>query len=133
MSLLRTHELVVIGGGPAGLSAAIYATRAGLTPVVIESGSFGGQISTTDELDNYPGLDNVGGVELGERMRAHAERLGAEFSYDAIESIELDARTATFRLQGEESYEASAVVYAAGASPRKVGFVGENAYLGRGV
>lgn len=133
MSLLRTHELVVIGGGPAGLSAAIYATRAGLTPVVIESGSFGGQISTTEELDNYPGLDNVGGVELGERMRAHAERLGAEFSYDAIKSIELDAGTATFRLQGEESYEASAVVYAAGASPRKAGFVGENAYLGRGV
>lgn len=133
MSLLRTHELVVIGGGPAGLSAAIYATRAGFTPVVIESGSFGGQISTTDELDNYPGLDNVGGVELGERMRAHAERLGAEFSYDAIKSIEFDAGTATFRLQGEESYEASAVVYAAGASPRKAGFVGENAYLGRGV
>lgn len=133
MSLLRTHELVVIGGGPAGLSAAIYATRAGLTPVVIESDSFGGQISTTDELDNYPGLDNVGGVELGERMRAHAERLGTEFSYDAINSIELDAGTATFRLHGEESYEASAVVYAAGASPRKVGFVGENAYLGRGV
>lgn len=133
MSLLRTHELVVIGGGPAGLSAAIYATRAGLTPVVIESGSFGGQISTTDELDNYPGLDNVGGVELGERMRAHAERLGAEFSYDAIKSIELDAGTTTFRLQGEESYEASSVVYAAGASPRKAGFVGENAYLGRGV
>ena len=133
MTRRHAHEPLIVGGGPAGLTAAIYATRAGLSPLVIEPASFGGQISSPDIVDNYPGIDAIGGMELGERMRAQAERLGTDFSYDSIGSIEYDPVSKTFHLHGDEDYEASSVIYAAGASPRKAGFAGEDEFLGRGV
>lgn len=133
MSIQHRHDLVILGGGPAGLSAAIYATRAGITPLVIERESFGGQIVSTDEVDNYPGLVSVSGSELGERLRSHAEHLGAQFVYDDVESIARAGDTGEFILRGSEEVHCSSLIYAAGAAPRRAGFAGEQEFLGRGV
>lgn len=128
----HSHDLIILGGGPAGLSASIYATRAGLDALTIEQGAFGGQISTTDAIDNYPGIEDVSGAELGERMRAHAENLGGIFAYDTIEAIEKVPQG--FLLRGYDGeYASRALIYAAGASPRPAGFEGEEKFRGRGV
>ena len=128
-----THDLLIIGGGPAGLSAAIYATRAGLDSLTIEQGAFGGQITTTDEVDNYPGIEGVNGGELGTRLQEHAEHLGAAFAYDTIEDVTRN-EDGTFTASGYDgTYTAKTLIYAAGATPRKAGFAGEDEFRGRGV
>lgn len=127
------NDLVIIGAGPAGLTAAIYASRAGLDAVVLEQGAWGGQIATTPEVDNYPGLNDISGSELGERMHAHAEQLGARFDYDVVSSVAVDA-DGLFTVTGDETTRTCrSVIYAAGATPRKAGFEGEDAFRGRGV
>lgn len=134
MSDARTNDVIIVGGGPAGLAAAIYARRAGLSPLVVEASAFGGQIATTDDVDNYPGLELVSGPELGERLRSHAEHLGADFSFDLISAIRRDEQTRLFSLQGDErSYACRSVIYAAGARQRQAGFAGEERFRGRGV
>lgn len=126
------HDLLILGGGAAGLSASIYATRAGLDSLTIEQGAFGGQITTTDEVDNYPGIENVTGGELGMKFQEHAEHLGSQFAYDTIESV--SATDDGFLLKGDEgSYLGKALIYAAGATPRHAGFDGEEEFRGRGV
>lgn len=128
-----THDLLIIGGGPAGLSATIYATRAGLDSLTIEQGAFGGQITTTDEVDNYPGIEGVNGGELGTRLQEHAEHLGAAFAYDTIEDVTRN-EDGTFTASGYDgTYTAKTLIYAAGATPRKAGFAGEDEFRGRGV
>lgn len=127
-------DLAIIGSGPAGLSAAVYGTRAGLETLVVTDGSVGGQIATTDVVDNYPGIENVGGLELGQRMWDHAEHLGARFVFDRIGAISRDDFDGVFTLSGDDgAYEARTVIYAAGATPRRAGFAGEDEYRGRGV
>lgn len=134
MSSTTTHDLIILGGGPAGLTAAIYASRAGVDALTIEQGAFGGQISTTDEVDNYPGLNGINGAELGTKFQEHAEQLGAQFAYDTITSLTKDEQTGLFTLEGDDgTYAARAVIYAAGATPRHAGFEGEDTYRGRGV
>lgn len=134
MSDVLKHDLIVLGGGPAGLTASIYATRAGIDALSIEQGSFGGQIAITDEVDNYPGIEAVNGAELGMKMQAHAEHLGATFAYDTISSVSYDVSSKTFSLMGDDgSYESEALIYAGGAVPRHAGFEGEDTYRGRGV
>lgn len=134
MSEVISHDLIIVGGGPAGLTAAIYATRAGLDSLTIEQGAFGGQISTTDQIDNYPGIEGLSGAELGTKLQAHAEHLGAVFAYDAISAISRTAAKDGFVLIGSEgSYECRALIYAAGAAPRLAGFTGEDTFRGRGV
>lgn len=126
------HDLTIIGGGPAGLTASIYATRAGLDALTIEQGSFGGQIAITDEVDNYPGIEGVNGAELGAKLQQHAEHLGAAFAYDSVTTAAHDDEG--FRLVGDEgTYTSRALIYAAGATPRPAGFVGEDTFRGRGV
>lgn len=128
------HDLTILGGGPAGLTASIYATRAGIDALTVEQGSFGGQIAITDEVDNYPGIEGVNGAELGMKFQAHAEHLGSEFAYDTVSSVTYDQDQRLFTLSGDEGlYLSKTLVYAAGATPRHAGFEGEDAYRGKGV
>lgn len=127
-----TYDLVILGGGPAGLTASIYATRAGLDALTIEQGSFGGQIAITDEVDNYPGLESINGAELGMKLQEHAEHLGSLFAYDTIESVVRSGDV--FELSGDEGpYRSKTLIYAAGATPRQAGFEGETEFRGHGV
>lgn len=127
------NDMIIIGSGPAGLAAAIYAQRARLDALVLEKQPLsGGQIVDTSEVDNYPGLPGIGGFELGKRMREHADAMGAKFVHDEAHKVERMENG--FRvLAGEESYEARAVVFATGASHRHLGIPGEEELAGMGV
>lgn len=126
-------DTVIIGGGPAGMSAAIYASRAGLKTLVLEQGMPGGQIATTEYIDNYPGIPKCQGAELGERMKEHAMAAGAQLEYGMVASLER-SEEGTFTIRTDmETYQALSVIAATGATPRRAGFEGEDAYRGRGV
>ncbi|MCH3943174.1 MAG: FAD-dependent oxidoreductase [Atopobiaceae bacterium] len=126
------HDLVIIGAGPAGLSASIYARRALLDTLVIEQGAFGGQISLTATIDNYPGVEETSGAELSQRMQGQAEGFGAQFAYDSVEAIERTDGGFVVRCT-DASYESTALVMASGAVPRHAGFDGEERFAGHGV
>lgn len=126
-------DVLVIGGGPAGLTAGIYAGRGQLDVVIVERGLPGGQIAQTEEVENYPGFaEPIGGPELAQRMVAQAERFGAKIVMDEIESV---ARSdGGFLVHGyERDYTAKAVIVATGANPRRLGVPGEDTFYGRGV
>src|SRR5450759_5144511 len=127
-------DVAIIGGGPAGLSAALYSARARARTVVIESRLPGGQIITTDRLENYPGFpDGVSGAEIGELMHRQAERVGAEFrTFAVVEKIEPADTDWRIIVDGEELL-AHSVILATGAVPRKLGIPGEAEFTGRGV
>ena len=127
-------DVAIIGGGPAGYAAAIYAARANLTTTVIEQGMSGGQIATTNEVENYPGIPLLSGAELGERFQQHAEGLGAQVTWSMVTGIDYDADTALFTVHHDTGDTlASSVIACMGATPRSAGFVGEDTYRGRGV
>ena len=131
---MKTSDLLILGAGPAGLAAAIYADRAALDCLTIEQGTFGGQLGLTDLIDNYPGLENISGYELAEKMHAHAEHLGARFELDTVESVAWDAEERSFTTYGlAETYRSRAVIVASGGTPRPAGFAGEDAFRGHGV
>ena len=132
MSNVTEHDLVIVGAGPAGLSSALYATRYGLDAITLERSAFGGQITTTSDVDNYPGLPGVGGAELGEAMRSHAESLGASFVQDEVTGLAVQDGRFVLSCYGA-TYSCRTLVYAAGAEPRRAGFVGEDTFRGRGV
>ena len=126
-------EIAVVGGGPAGLTAALYAARAGRSVTVFEGNSFGGQITQSPLVENYPGLGNVSGMELGDRMYVQAEQAGATLSFSGVEAIQKSA-AGTFLLTTEDGIvEAQAVIYAAGAAPKHLELPVEDALVGRGV
>lgn len=131
---METIDVAVIGGGPAGLTAALYAARARAKTVVFENALPGGQIVTTDWVENYPGFpDGLSGAELGDLMQRQAERFGAEFRtfapVESIEPVDLDFK---LTVEGEEIL-AKVVILATGAVPKKLGVPGEAEYTGRGV
>ena len=127
------HDLIIIGAGPAGLSAAIYAARAELDYVLIEENFVnGGQIIDTYEIDNYPGLPGICGMELAEKMAEHAEKLGAEVVNAAVEGLELDGPVKKV-MTDEGTFEAKAVIIASGAAHSHLGVPGEEELSGRGV
>lgn len=130
---METFDTIIIGAGPAGCSAAIYASRAGLSVLELEQGMPGGQIATTDLVENYPGIPSISGTELGERLREHALTAGATVRYGMVDALErLD--DGTFMVgTGREEYAARSVIVASGAEPRTAGFEGEQTYRGRGV
>ena len=131
--MAQRYDLVIVGSGPAGLAAAIYAERARLETLVIEKGMVsGGQVLTTYEVDNYPGLPGVGGYDLGTKFREHADHLGAQFAEDEVVRIE---DTGEFKrvVCAHETYEARAVILATGASHRKLRVPGEEELAGMGV
>ena len=122
-----------MGSGPAGYSAAVYAARANLRPVLITGVEMGGQLTTTTDVDNWPGdVEGLQGPELMERMRRHAERFETEVIFDHIHQVDLSARP--FKLQGGSgSYSCDALIIATGASARYLGLPSEQAYMGKGV
>ena len=127
------YDTVIIGGGPAGLSAGIYAGRSAMKTAIIESIVAGGQIATTDEIENYPGVKATTGPNLSEIMREQAEGFGVEFVNDeAYEVAKTDEDTFKVTCYGA-TYEAKTLIYTAGATPRPAGFDGEEKYKGRGV
>ena len=129
------YDLIIIGSGPAGLAAAVYAQRAKLDTLVVEKAmASGGQVLTTYEVDNYPGLPGIGGYDLGLKFREHADRLGAQFAEDEVLNIEDGGRGAVKGVvcQGN-TYEARALILATGAVHRKLGVPGEEELAGAGV
>lgn len=133
MSETRHARLLILGSGPAGYTAAVYAARANLNPVMITGLEMGGQLTTTTDVDNWPG-DNEGvqGPELMQRMQSHAERFGTEIIFDHINTAKLDEKP--FRLIGDSGeYTCDALVIATGASAMYLGMESEEAYKGKGV
>ena len=126
------YDVVVIGGGPAGLTAALYLARARYRVVVVEQERFGGQITITSEVVNYPGVERTSGAELTETMRRQAERFGAEFLLAEVTGLELEGDVKTVRTS-RGALSCFGVLLATGAHPRMVGFRGEEQFRGRGV
>lgn len=133
MSTPQHHRLIILGSGPAGYTAAVYAARANLNPVLIAGLQPGGQLTTTTEVDNWPGdFEGVQGPDLMERMRQHAERFNTTIIYDTIVSTDFSQRP--FKLQGDSaSYTCDALIIATGASARYLGLPSEEAFKGKGV
>lgn len=127
------ENVVIIGSGPAGLTAALYAGRANLEPVVITGSQIGGQISITNEVENYPGFpEGTTGPELVEFMKQQAERFGARFDVDEVIEVDFGGWPLGVKTHSRE-YEAKSVVVTTGASPKKLGVPGEEEFTGRGV
>ncbi|MDH5388195.1 MAG: thioredoxin-disulfide reductase [Gammaproteobacteria bacterium] len=133
MSETRHARLLILGSGPAGYTAAVYGARANLEPVMITGMEMGGQLTTTTEVDNWPGDDKgVQGPELMERMKAHAERFGTEIIFDQISSVDFSQRP--LKLTGDSgSYTCDALIIATGASAMYLGLESEEAFKGKGV
>ena len=130
--MTQLYDLIIIGSGPAGLAAAVYAQRARLNTLILEKAMVsGGQVLTTYEVDNYPGLPGIGGYDLGLKFREHADRLGALFKEDEVISVE-DGPVKRVVCSGG-IYEARAVILATGAIHRKLGIPGEEELGGAGV
>lgn len=126
-------DVLIIGGGPAGLTAAIYTARGGLKTVVLEAMMPGGQIASTEKVDNYPGFPNgINGFELGNSFYQQALSQGAEFIFEQVVDMELDQKVKKI-ITTEQTLEAKAVIVAAGSKPRPLGAPGEELFLGRGV
>ena len=127
------YDVVIIGGGPAGLTAAIYGKRAGLSVLVVnDSPQSGGQILTTYEVDNYPGLPKIGGMEIGQKFREHADNFEAEFATGRVSSIVKEENI--FKIVTRKvTYEAKTVIIATGAGHRHLGAPGEETFNGMGV
>jgi thioredoxin reductase (NADPH) len=133
MENMRMNDVVIIGSGCAGLTAAIYAGRANLKPLVLDGYEPGGQLSLTTHVENYPGFpDGIMGPELIENMRKQAEKFGAEFKSGAVTEVDLSRRPFKI-IAGKETYEAKTLIVAAGASARLLGLPGERELIGHGV
>ncbi len=131
---MQKARVVIIGSGPAGLTAALYTARAQLKTVVITGKLLGGQIATTHEVENFPGFpDGTTGPELVENMKQQAEKFGAEFVFDSVTSVDF-SRGSPFKVTTDgDEFLADAVVVTIGANPRELGVPGEREYVGRGV
>ncbi len=130
----KVHDVIVIGSGPAGYTAAIYTARAELNPLVFEGTSFGGALMTTTEVENFPGFrSGIMGPELMDEMREQALRFGADLQMEDVESVELDGPVKKVVTAGGETHLARSVILAMGAAARYLGVPGEQELLGRGV
>jgi thioredoxin reductase (NADPH) len=126
------HRLIILGSGPAGYTAAVYAARANLNPVLISGMEPGGQLTTTTDVDNWPGdIEGLQGPALMDRMKSHAERFNTNIIFDHITSV--DFKQQPFILKGESTYSCDALIIATGASAQYLGLPSEKAFMGKGV
>ena len=129
----EVRKVIIIGGGPAGYTAALYAARADLNPLVIEGFTFGGQLMITSDVENYPGFKGgILGPELMQEFRAQAERFGAEYLTDDVTHVDFSEQPLRVYV-GTEEYLADTVIVATGAKARQIGLASEEAFQGRGV
>ncbi|QWU07221.1 thioredoxin-disulfide reductase [Heyndrickxia coagulans] len=132
MSEEQIYDVIIIGAGPAGMTAAVYASRSNLKTLMIERGVPGGQMVNTEEVENYPGYESILGPELSNKMFEHAKKFGAEYAYGDIKGIDTDGDYKIVKA-GAKAYKALAVIIATGAQYKKLGVKGENELGGRGV
>ncbi|MEO0280858.1 MAG: thioredoxin-disulfide reductase [candidate division WOR-3 bacterium] len=127
------YDLIIIGGGPAGLSAAIYAGRARLNTLVVEEIIVGGQSSTTETIENYPGFpDGIGGYELAQKMEEQAKRFGVKFLFEKVEKTDLEGREKKVYIS-DKIYRSKSIIIASGASPRRLNVPGSDKFHGKGI
>lgn len=127
------YDIIIIGGGPAGLTAALYALRAGKSVLVIEKSTFGGQITWSPKVENFPTIPSISGAELGDRLTSQVLEQGAELELDEVVAVELDGDIKRVKTDFGGTFEAKALIIAAGARPRTLGIPGEDALMGAGV
>lgn len=133
MNSKHIFDMIIVGGGPGGCAAALYAARAGLDVVILEKLSAGGQIALTHRVDNYPGFDDgIGGFELAQKMLKQAERFGAKFEYGEVRRVDLAPQPKSVETEAG-TFLAKTVVLATGAYPRELGVAGEKELVGRGL
>ncbi|QFY86337.1 thioredoxin-disulfide reductase [Bacillus subtilis] len=132
MSEEKIYDVIIIGAGPAGMTAAVYTSRANLSTLMIERGIPGGQMANTEDVENYPGFESILGPELSNKMFEHAKKFGAEYAYGDIKEV-VDGKEYKVVKAGSKEYKAHAVIIAAGAEYKKIGVPGEKELGGRGV
>ncbi len=130
---MKTFDVIIIGAGPAGLTAALYAARGGLKTAVIENSAVGGQASAASAIENYPGIISISGFDLAYAMLEQCKQVGVTFYFDGIASMQLEGEEKSLCLVGNESLAAKFVIIATGASPRKLDVSGEERFVGKGV
>ncbi|KQL53086.1 thioredoxin reductase [Heyndrickxia shackletonii] len=128
----KIYDLIIIGAGPAGMTAAVYASRANLSTLMIERGVPGGQMANTEDVENYPGYESILGPELSNKMFEHAKKFGAEYAYGDIKEI-VDGEEYKTLKAGSKEYKTRAIIIATGAEYKKIGVPGEKELGGRGV
>jgi thioredoxin reductase (NADPH) len=128
----ENYDLAIIGGGPTGLAAGLYGTRSRLKTLVLERGVVGGQLTVTEDVENYPGIESILGPELGQKMMDHAQKFGLDMEYTDVESVDLEGELKIIRTEDKE-YQAKALVIATGSTHNKLEVPGEDEFAGRGV
>ena len=133
MSEADLYDVVIVGGGPGGLSAGIYAMRAALKTILIEKGAAGGQVAMSDGVENYPGFEHITGYELSQKFLQHAQSYGMEIVQEEVVAVEPGLDFHTVRLANGDILKTHTVILATGGSPRKLDIPGEDEYYGKGV
>ena len=133
MSEADLYDVVIVGGGPGGLSAGIYAMRAALETILIEKGAAGGQVAISDAVENYPGFEHITGYELSQKFLQHAQSYGMEIVQEEVVAVEPGLDFHTVRLANGDILKTHTVILATGGSPRKLDIPGEDEYYGKGV
>jgi thioredoxin reductase (NADPH) len=132
MTTEKIYDVIIIGAGPAGMTAAVYTSRANLSTLMLERGVPGGQMANTEEIENYPGFETILGPELSTKMFDHAKKFGAEYAYGDVTDV-IDGKSYKTIVVGPKEYKARAIIIATGAEYKKMGIPGEDELTGRGV
>lgn len=132
MSEEKIYDVIIIGAGPAGMTAAVYTSRANLSTLMLERGIPGGQMANTEDVENYPGYESILGPDLSNKMFEHAKKFGAEYAYGDVKEV-IDGKEYKTIIAGKKEYKARAIIVASGAEYKKIGVPGEKELGGRGV
>ena len=129
----KHYDIVIVGGGPGGLTAGLYSARAERKTIALEKGMPGGQIANTEDVEDYPGFEHISGAELAMKMAEHAKKFGLEMATDDVEEVYVDGNDRVARCASGTLYRAKAIILSTGGSPMKLGIPGEEEYTGKGV